>query len=128
MLAVSLAALLRVNPISAVIGTYVTNVFTGWPLYFLCYKVGSAVLGVSISAPEGIREGGLLPGLLRLGKLGLTWMGVEFIGGLIVGAISAVPAYFLSLLAVVRYRRARIARRIARMRQRMQQADAEAPR
>ena len=125
-LAITLAALFRVNPISAVAGTYVTNVFTAWPVYFLCYKVGSWVLGVEVSVPHDIQEGGFLLGVLRFGRLGLTWIGVEFVGGLIVGIAGAIPAYFLALFAVVRYRRARLARRIARMRERMEQAGPQA--
>ena len=125
-LAITLAALFRVNPVSAVAGTYVTNVFTAWPLYLLCYNVGSAILGVSVSVPDGIHEGGLLLGLLRIGKAGLTWIAVEFVGGMVVGPVTAVPAYFIALFAVVKYRRARLARRIAKMHERMEQAGPQA--
>jgi len=118
-IAIGLAALLKVNPVSAVIGVYLTNVFTAWPLYLFCYKVGGLVLGVEVTGREHVREAGFLVGVVNFGRLGLEWMAVELLGAIIVGSVSAVAAYFLALFALIRYRRARLRRRIQKMRERL---------
>lgn len=128
-LALGLATLLRVNPISAAAGVYLTNIFTAWPLYALCYNVGSWVAGVEPHlgplVPQTHAGWGLFA---HFTKLGLKWIAVEFLGAIIVGGISAVPAYFLALFAIVRYRTARLNRRIQRVRARMAQGVSPAQR
>jgi len=122
-LALSVATLLRVNPIATVVGTYVTNFFTVGPIYLLCYQVGRFVLGMqSGNADMSQTDAGW--SILRLAKAGLGWLGIEMLGAAILGVITAVPAYFLSLFGVIRYRTARLNRRIKKMRRRLQQADA----
>lgn len=115
-LTLSLAALLRVNPISATVGVYVSNPLTVVPMYALCYKLGAWILGVS----PVIQGEELSWGLLSLGKTGLSWMGVEMVGAIFVGGVSAMVGYFVALASVVRYRRARLNRRIEKMRQRLE--------
>lgn len=121
-LVVALAALLRFNPVSATVGVYVTNFVTVVPLYVLCYKIGCWVIGYEPGSGLGLagvwRESGFY-GLLLLGKRGMRWIAIESIGAVIIGTLSGVPSYFLVLFGVVRYRRARLARRYRKLRERM---------
>ena len=120
---VGLAALLRVNAASAVVGVYLTNPVTVAPLYLLCYKVGRLVVGGGPVPEADISAIGLFSWVLRLGGQWVTWMGIEFLGALIVGTLAACCVYFPTLFGVVRYRRARLNRRIRRMRRRLEQAN-----
>ena len=126
-IAIGVAALLRLNPIATIAGTYVTNIVTAPPLYMMCYEVGRFVLGAQSAAGDPAQPE-LEWSILRLGWMGLRWAGVEMVGALIVGVISAVPSYFLVLFGVVSYRRARLNRRIQKMPRRIEQGDAESHR
>lgn len=129
---VPLAAVLGVNPISAVAGTYVSNAFTFVPLYVFCYWVGKhflSLLGLEVGAGlhlDRIRNVSALREFLDLLRSGggtvLRWMAVEFVGSLIVGPIMAVPSYFVVLFLLVRFRSATLKRRTRRMRERMEAA------
>ena len=121
-MALGVAALLRLNPIATAAGTYVTNIVTAPPLYMLCHEVGRVLLGMQAASVD-LTETKIGWNILRLGKVGLQWMGVELLGAVVVGAITAVPAYFLALFGVIGYRRARLNRRIQKMRQRIEQAE-----
>lgn len=113
-LAVGLAALLRVNAMSAVVGVWVTNHFTAIPIYYFCYRVGGLVTGsYPLDDPEVF---GSLGALLKAGPQ-VLW--TEFVGGVVVGLITCVPAYFLMLWGVVRYRRVRLGRKAKKMRSKM---------
>jgi hypothetical protein len=122
-LALGVAALLRVNPIAAVIGTYVTNFFTSVPLYAMCYEVGRLIVGgkhlVGIRIPE-VRS--VAQFIHQVGKLTLEWMAIETVGAVIVGIVTGVPAYFLVLFGLKRWRAARLNRRLQRMNDRLKQA------
>ena len=130
-LAVALAAVFRVNPVAAVLGTYLTNVLTTWPLFILCYDVGRLLVGgppLASSAKEIIDHIGFSwASVKEIAKLGVEAIAVETVGAVIVGAVSAPIAYFLCLYAVVKYRTARLNRRIKKMRERIQQAKTPAP-
>jgi hypothetical protein len=63
----------------------------------------------------------------EIAKLGVEAIAVETVGAVIVGAVSAPIAYVLCLYAVVKYRTARLNRRIKKMRERIQQAKTPAP-
>jgi uncharacterized protein (DUF2062 family) len=113
-LAIGCATLLRINPVSAVVGVYLTNVFTVAPIYALCYNLGSRLLGsVPLQNPEQFKS------WLTFLKLGPRVIGTEFLGGLLMGILTVAPAYFLALFGVIRYRRARLNRRIENMRKRI---------
>ena len=126
-MAIGLAALLRINPISAALGVYLTNPVTAVPIYAVCYTIGAGLLGVSQHAVQHVgpqKEGGFLLRVLSLGKSGLVWMGVEMAGAVTLGLPSAVAAYFAALAGIVNFRRARLNRRIERMHRRIaEQAD-----
>ncbi len=118
-LVVSLAALFRINPVSATVGVYVSNPITIWPMYWLCYKVGSVILQAE---PLG-KDIDFSQSLLSLSKTGLSVIGVEFVGSLVVGTVTFPLAYFVALWGVVAYRRMRLNRRIKRMRERLEQPE-----
>lgn len=120
---VAVAALLRVNAASALVGVYLTNVVTVWPLYVLCYRVGRVVVGGTPADEVVFSRAGGIYRLLELGQRGLVLIGTELIGAVIVGTLAAPCVYFLTLFGVVRYRRARLNRRIRRMRRRLEQAN-----
>ena len=125
-LALGAAAALKVNPISCVLGVNLTNFFTVIPLYSLCHGVGRWVLGVEQTVNVTLQREGILLNLLSLGGRGLQWIGIESVGAVLVGSISAGIAYFLALFGVIRYRTARLNRRIRAMHRRIEQAQAEA--
>ena len=125
-LAVGIAAMLKVNPISCVLGVYLTNVFTVVPIYAFCYSVGRWVLGVDQVVHVDLDQDGILLSILGLGRSGLAWIGVESVGAVLVGSISGGIAYFLSLFGVIRYRTARLNRRIRAMHRRIEEAQTEA--
>jgi len=124
-LGIGLAALFRVNPIAAVVGVQLTNFATVVPIYILCYKIGSWLVGASVSQSVHFTENSTLGTLLNLGKSGLEWLGLEAVGGVVLGIPSAILAYFLCLWAVVKYRTTQLNRRIEQMRQRVHEAELE---
>lgn len=126
-LALGMATVLKVNPISCLVGTYLTNVFTVWPIYVLCHGLGSWVTGVeSVFIPRNPEPTTWWSSLVYISKLGLQWVALELLGATICGTLSAVAAYFLMLFAVIRYRTVRLNRRIRRVRARIMQAQQEA--
>ncbi|MDP6107507.1 MAG: DUF2062 domain-containing protein [Candidatus Brocadiia bacterium] len=122
-IAVAVAALLRVNAASTLVGVYLTNVVTVWPLYVLCYRVGRLVVGGTPADEVEFSSAGGIYRLLEMGQRGIALIGTELIGAIIVGALAAPCVYFLTLFGVVRYRRARLNRRIQKMRRRLEQTN-----
>jgi len=118
-LAIGCATLLRINPVSTVVGVYLTNIFTVAPIYALCYSVGRYLIG-----SEPLQNPAQFNSWVTFLKAGPRVIYTELIGGLVVGIITAIPAYFLALLGIVRYRRVRLNRRIERMRRRITQTPA----
>lgn len=116
-LALSLAALLKVNPVSATLGVYVSNPFS----YALCFRVGAWMVGMSPGDGLELTGDGFFWAVLALGRTGLTWMWVEFVGALIVGTLTAIIAYFAALFATVRYRSARANRHMKEMKERLEE-------
>jgi uncharacterized protein (DUF2062 family) len=99
-LALTLAPLLRISPLTAYLGIWVSNPITMVPLYLIAYEVGRLVLlrGEHIRLPETFDLPNLLDFVWR-GGLALQ------VGGLIIALPSAIIAYFLTLWVVRRYRR-----------------------
>jgi uncharacterized protein (DUF2062 family) len=103
-----LAPLLRVSPVTALLGCFwVSNPLLLAPLYLLCFKVGKALL---------FAEGALtLPATYDLQNLlQLMWQGglALQVGGLVLAVPAALISYFPTLWAVEYYRR-RKAQKIA---------------
>jgi uncharacterized protein (DUF2062 family) len=98
--ALSLAALLRVSPVTAFIGIQCGNPLTMGPIYLAAYKVGKFLLhrGRPLVFPETFSFKAWL-GVLWQGGLALQ------VGGVIIAIPPAIVAYFLTLWIVQRYRR-----------------------
>jgi len=114
-LAIGLASLLRINPLAAAVGVFLTNPFTAGPIFMWCHALGRMVLGESSAA--------LRP------PAGKTWLdfiwgsvgvlGVTALGGMMMGLVSAIPAYFIGKVATIKYLAARHERRLRRFERRM---------
>ncbi|MBO6937229.1 MAG: DUF2062 domain-containing protein [Deltaproteobacteria bacterium] len=120
------ATLLRANKVSGIPILFISNPFTAVPLYWFAWKVGDTVLN---DAPEAggaaevaermqaaeanAEETDLLTDLWTkefwqdVGETLLS-MGAElWLGGLIMGLITAIPCYFLTLWGIRVFRRAK---------------------
>jgi uncharacterized protein (DUF2062 family) len=99
-LALSLAALLRVSPVTAFIGIQFGNPVTMGPIYIAAYKIGQFLLyrGQPLVFPETFSFKAWL-NVLWQGGLALQ------VGGVILAVPPAIVAYFLTLWIVQRYRR-----------------------
>jgi len=106
--ALTLAALLRVSPVTAFIGIQISNPLTIVPLYVAAYKVGQFLLyrGKPLMFPETFSFEAWL---------NVLWQGgVALQGGGVVQAIPpAIVAYFLTLWIVQRYRRRQAAKALS---------------
>ena len=104
-LALTLAPLLRVSPVTAYLGIWVSNPLTIVPQYLLSYEIGRLVFlrGESLKLPETFDLHSMLH-LLWQGGLALQ------LGGLILALPAALIAYFLTLWAIKRYRHSRTGR------------------
>lgn len=98
--ALALSALLRVSPVTAVIGIQVGNPLTVVPIYLASYKVGQFLLyrGKPLVFPETFSFSAWLQ-VLWQGGLALQ------AGGIIIAIPPALVAYFLTLWIVQRYHR-----------------------
>ncbi len=124
----TVATLLRANKVSGIPILFVSNPFTAVPLYWFTWKVGDTVMNAE---PKGQSEGAaqvaermreaesnaeetdLLTDIwteefwVDVGET-LLAMGAElWVGGLIIGLITAVPCYFLTYWGVRAFRRAK---------------------
>jgi uncharacterized protein (DUF2062 family) len=99
-MALSLAAYLRVSPVTAFIGIQTGNPLTVVPIYILAYKVGQFLLyhGQPLVFPETFS---FKAWLLVLWQGGLALQ----VGGAIIAIPPAIVAYFLTLWVVRRYHR-----------------------
>ena len=103
-LAVALALFFRASKITAAIGCWVSNPFDWYILYFLNYKIGSFLLGLSgdnrgfSSVMEYVRDSeGPLQVISRIASSSGNMIAVFLIGGLIMGTIASIPSYFIFL-------------------------------
>jgi uncharacterized protein (DUF2062 family) len=107
-LALSLAPLLGVSPLTAYLGIWIMNPVTIAPIYVASYKLGKVLLAGTgcLAFPENYDYHSLLQ-LLWRGGLALQ------VGGLIVAIPPAIISYFLTLWAVRRYRQRKAAQKAA---------------
>ena len=113
-IAVCVATLLRGNRLAAVAMVWISNPLTVVPIYWVDHIVGATILGTEMLSISDIAQvlefesTGLFSIFFEfLGNLGkLTWnvLPSMFLGGAILGVLLALPAYFLTLKAVHRYR------------------------
>jgi uncharacterized protein (DUF2062 family) len=103
-LAVALALFFKGSKITAVLGSWVSNPLTWAGIYYLNYKIGAGILGLSennrgfssimetVQHPE---EGVNI--ILRTISAGSSIVGAFLIGGVIMGIVVAIPSYFIFL-------------------------------
>jgi len=98
--ALTLAPLLRVSPVAAVLGTQISNPVTVPFLYLSAFRVGQFFLqrGAPLRLPETFSIADWLA-LLWHGGLALQ------VGGVIIAIPPAVVSYFLTRWIITRYRR-----------------------
>lgn len=119
----ALAALLRANKASGIPFLFISNPFTAVPVYLFAWRVGTYVLQGGSPAPVGDRdfirarlesasENEPAPTqLLHPDRVRELWntlveLGAElWIGGFVIGLLTAVPAYVLAYWGVREYRR-----------------------
>ena len=129
MLYLAAATLLRANKVSGIPILFISNPFTAVPLYWFAWKVGDSVLNGGEAAADtadattvaermqeaetSAEETNLFRDIWtaefweELGETLLS-MGAElWVGGLVMGLLTAVPCYFLTLWGIRVYRRAR---------------------
>ena len=126
---VTLATLLRANKVAGIPILFISNPATAVPLYYGCWRVGAWLvhLGQPVEEADAARAaleakvdallapGG--PGLLegrfweRLGEVALALGGEVWLGSLVLGLLTGVPAYFLTYWGVREYRRRHVPRR-----------------
>jgi uncharacterized protein (DUF2062 family) len=115
-LAVLIAAFLKWNKIAAAMGTLISNPFTSPFIYTFAYYVGSSVMGTNaqdlLVIPRDLATvGRMLDEAPRL-LLALT------LGTVLLGLPLAVAGYFISYVALIRYRQ-KIKERLAKRRQQL---------
>jgi uncharacterized protein (DUF2062 family) len=103
-LAVALAIVFKGSKLTAALGSWVSNPLNWYIIYYLNYKIGFFILGVSrndrgfSALMESIRNSG--EGLYLIGEI-ISSSGIIIaafiIGGLIMGIILSVPSYFICL-------------------------------
>lgn len=103
-LAVALAIFFKVSKITAALGTWVSNPFNWYFLYYYSYKLGAFILGTPEKSPvfssvmTSIRSGEESMVILReiLGAGGI-FVSTFLLGGLVMGFVVAPPSYLLLL-------------------------------
>ncbi|MFP3927391.1 MAG: DUF2062 domain-containing protein [Desulfobacteraceae bacterium] len=116
--AVLLAVLLKASKISAAVGTWISNPLNWYFIYYLDYKIGAALLGLSehdrgfSSIIDALRNGeeGKALGEVLIGA-GPSIVGAFFLGGLVLGLIAASISYPIFLKVFETLHRLRRARR-----------------
>lgn len=107
-IAIALAWLLRCSKILAVMGTLITNPWTG-PIFIPieCW-IGGLLLGYDLSLPEITRQFGTLmtePSFESLKNIGMELIFSLLLGGAVFSVIFSIPTYYLALACVKIYRR-----------------------
>ena len=107
----SLAALLRVSPVTAFIGIQIGNPLTIPAIYLASYKVGQFLLyrGKPLVFPETFSFKAWI-GVLWQGGVALQ------VGGVILAIPPAIVAYFFTLWIVQRYHRRKMAKALSVLR------------
>jgi uncharacterized protein len=98
--ALTLAALLRISPVTAFLGIQVGNPLLIPAIYLASYKIGQYLLynGAPLALPETYTFKSMMS-LLWQGGLALQ------VGGLVLALPPAIISYFLTLWVVARFRR-----------------------
>jgi len=105
-LALTLAPLLRISPVTAYLGIWVMNPLTMGPLYYAAHKVGKLLLAQRCPAIPAVFNFHARMEILWTNGLALQ------VGGIIIALPPAILSYFLTLWVVQRYRQKK-ARKLA---------------
>ena len=95
-IALALAFIFRASKLAAAMGVWFSNPLTIPIFYFASYQVGSLLFG-HLSACKGVCES-----ITDLLKLGVEVTLASIVGGIIIGIIPAVAAYFITRTVVTR--------------------------
>ena len=102
--AVMLALIFKVSKITAIIGTWVSNPFNWYFVYYFSYRIGGSILGLSMkkgifpSVMASIHKGEDI--IVILGKIlgaGGNIIFAFILGGFLMGVVASIPSYFLFL-------------------------------
>ncbi len=123
LLVLGLSFIFRANKVAGLPLVWISNPFTLGPIYYPSYLLGSALLRsqtVNMASLERrFAEFSSLSWSLRLRECADLLFGDIFyptlIGSVVIGAVLALGSYFLTIRAVKRHRRRRIARRARRL-------------
>ncbi len=119
--AITLALFFKGSKIAAALGTWVSNPLNWYFLYFYSYKLGAFILGLTEqkalfrSIMAAVRAGEEY--MVIVGKIfgaGSSFITAFLLGGVVMGVISATPAYFIFLnmfRSIRKWRRSRKERR-----------------
>jgi len=118
-LAVALALFFKASKITAVIGCFASNPLNWYILYFMNYKIGTSIFGLSgddkgFSSIMGhvFDSEGALEVITRLISSSGIIIAAFVIGGLLMGITASIPAYFIFLKAFSMIKEWRIKRRM----------------
>ena len=102
-LAITLALAFKASKITAVLGTWICNPLTVYPLYKYSYKTGSFILGFNHNKKflspvvEAINSGEFLDILTTILGGGGMVVATFLTGGIVLGVLIAAPSYGISL-------------------------------
>jgi len=120
--AVFLAILFKGSKIAAALGTWVSNPLNWYFLYFYSYKIGAEILGLRArpkafqAVLTAIQEGESAWLIFKqMVGAGGEFMGAFLLGGLVLGTVFSIPAYFISLRMILSFRAYRARRQQARL-------------
>ena len=118
-----LSFIFRANKVVGLPVVWISNPFTLGPVYYPSYLLGAAMLKSHTVSIENLEQRfavfSSLPWSLRLKEFAdLIFSDIFYptlIGSLVIGSIMALVSYFLTVRAVKRHRRRRIARRARKL-------------
>ena len=115
-LAVAVAIFFGASKITAAAGTWICNPVTVYPIYKYCYVIGAFILGFDhktrllMPVIGAIGQGEYIEAMRTILSGGGMAVATFLLGGMVLGIMVAVPAYFLSLYffkGVVAWRKSR---------------------
>ena len=107
-LVVGLTLLLRANKAAGLIAVYLSNPLTILPMYWIDYRLGALVLHQELTYEELrtiLHYHGWVGFKAAFWKICVDLAGPMWLGGLVLALVHAIPGYYLTRWAVVRFRR-----------------------
>jgi uncharacterized protein len=103
---------MRANTLAALIGIYLSNPFTFLPMYWVEYELGAMFLSDPPTLSDFTQDGEI-EGAMELTSMGWQMWLTMWIGGVILGFLTAIPAYFATRWFLIRARARRAAVKLA---------------